>query len=126
MMTKTDVHALADQWIAAWNRRDVPTVLAFFTDDVIFTSPKAQMLMGTPSVRGSAALRRYWLAALDRFTELNLSLDRLVFDPETQQAIVFYRARLNGHAHSGCEWWQFNPQGKITAGEALYGAELQK
>jgi ketosteroid isomerase-like protein len=56
----------AKDWSAAWNRRDAEAVLTHFHDDVVFTSPVAAELMPGSGgvVRGKAALRQYWTAAL--------------------------------------------------------------
>jgi ketosteroid isomerase-like protein len=32
----------AEQWISAWNDRDVEAVLTHYAEDVLFTSPTAQ------------------------------------------------------------------------------------
>jgi ketosteroid isomerase-like protein len=59
-------------WEAAWNRRDVETVLAHFAEDAIFTSPVAQRVGFARDgvVRGKDSLRRYWLAALEKNPDL--------------------------------------------------------
>ena len=36
-----EAQGFAEEWAAAWNRRDVDAVLAHFHDDVVFTSPVA-------------------------------------------------------------------------------------
>jgi ketosteroid isomerase-like protein len=58
----------AHAWAAAWNRRDVESVLEHFHDDAVFTSPVAQRIgfAGDGIVTGKEALRRYWTAALAR------------------------------------------------------------
>lgn len=71
-----DVNVFVDEWIAAWNARDVEGVLAHFTDDVVFSSPVAkQVLEGSDGVlRGKSALREYWLLALSRVPDLHFEL----------------------------------------------------
>ncbi len=56
----------ANRWISAWNRRDVETVLSYYADEVVFTSPTAQHLVPESGgvVRGKDALRSYWIRAL--------------------------------------------------------------
>ena len=65
-MSTPEPEVFAKDWSAAWNRRDVEAVLTHFHDDVVFTSPVAAELMPGSGgvVRGKAALRRYWTAAL--------------------------------------------------------------
>jgi len=66
----------ADEWCAAWNRRDVEAVLAHFHDDVVFTSPyAAEFVPGSAGVvRGKAALREYWCAALAAVPDLHFDV----------------------------------------------------
>jgi ketosteroid isomerase-like protein len=40
-MPATDPKSYADQWVRAWNARDIEAVLDHFHDDVVFTSPVA-------------------------------------------------------------------------------------
>ncbi|MFZ0228412.1 nuclear transport factor 2 family protein [Mycobacterium sp.] len=66
----------AEEWAAAWNRRDVDAVLAHFHDDVVFTSPVAAQLVPDSGgvVRGKAALREYWSAALKVVPDLHFDI----------------------------------------------------
>ena len=67
-----DADAIATEWIAAWNARDLERVLALFADDCSMTSPKIKAFGHGDSgaVLGKAALRAYWLDALDRQPDL--------------------------------------------------------
>jgi hypothetical protein len=66
----------AEEWAAAWNRRDVDAVLAHFHDDVVFTSPVAAQLVPDSGgvVRGKSALREYWSAALKVVPDLHFDI----------------------------------------------------
>jgi hypothetical protein len=66
----------AEEWAAAWNRRDVDAVLARFHDDVVFTSPVAAQLVPDSGgvVRGKSALREYWSAALKVVPDLHFDV----------------------------------------------------
>jgi ketosteroid isomerase-like protein len=66
----------AEEWSAAWNRRDVEDVLAHFHDDVVFSSPvAAEMVPGSGGVVcGKAALREYWTTALAALPELRFEV----------------------------------------------------
>jgi ketosteroid isomerase-like protein len=66
----------AEDWCAAWNRHDVDAVLAHFHDDVVFTSPVAARVMPDSGgvVRGKAALREYWTAALSTMPDLHFQV----------------------------------------------------
>jgi ketosteroid isomerase-like protein len=68
--------AFADEWIRAWNARDLEAVLAHYADDVVFTSPTAQRVVPESGgrVRGKPALREYWTLALGGNPDLNFDL----------------------------------------------------
>jgi hypothetical protein len=63
-------------WLDAWNRHDVDAVLGHFHDDVVFTSPVAARLVPDSDgvVRGKAALREYWTAALKTMPDLHFDV----------------------------------------------------
>lgn len=71
-----DPVAFAQDWVAAWNAHDVEAVLAHFHDDVLFTSPLARLVdpASDGTVRGKAALRRYWTTALGKNPDLAFAL----------------------------------------------------
>ena len=68
--------AFAEDWVTAWNRHDVDAVLAHFHDGVVFTSPVAARVMPDSNgvVRGKAALREYWCAALKTMPDLHFEI----------------------------------------------------
>ncbi|HVX02631.1 MAG TPA: nuclear transport factor 2 family protein [Nitrososphaera sp.] len=39
------VRGHVDRWLRAWNSRDLAAVLAMYSDDVEFTSPKIRLVM---------------------------------------------------------------------------------
>jgi hypothetical protein len=66
----------AAAWLTAWNSHDVDAVLSHFHDDVVFTSPVAARVMPDSKgvVRGKAALREYWCAALTTMPDLHFEI----------------------------------------------------
>ena len=71
-----DPERFADVWVRAWNDHDVEAVLAHFHDDVVFTSPVAARVVPESAgvVRGKAALRAYWAAALELIPDLHFEV----------------------------------------------------
>jgi len=45
----TRARAVAQDWIAAWNVRDLERILSHYTDDVVFASPTVVTRYGEPS-----------------------------------------------------------------------------
>jgi ketosteroid isomerase-like protein len=57
------IKAHIDRWGAAWNSRDLKTVLAMYCDDVEFSSPKIRVVLPDKkesTVSGKAELEQYW------------------------------------------------------------------
>jgi ketosteroid isomerase-like protein len=72
-----DAVAFSERWARNWNAHDVEAVLEDFHDDVVFTSPVAAKLLPATNgvLRGKAALRRYWTAALERIPDLRFCIE---------------------------------------------------
>ena len=66
MLDPQQALALAQAWIAAWNRRDLEAILAHYADAIEFTSPRVVSMMGRPdgTLRGRGALGDYFARAL--------------------------------------------------------------
>jgi ketosteroid isomerase-like protein len=121
MGEERELDALAAQWIARWNARDVEGVLAAFADDVVFHSPKAQDIVGTGKIVGKAALRAYWTKALEHNRELHFELDHAAYDLAKNELFIVYVATLNGRRTRACERLRF-ADGLVVDGEGFYGA----
>jgi ketosteroid isomerase-like protein len=74
-----DPQAFAEAWNAAWNARDLDAVLSFFAEDAVFSSPLAAKVVPESggTVRGKAAMRDYWTAALAQAGPLEFELTGL-------------------------------------------------
>ncbi|HEY0251492.1 MAG TPA: nuclear transport factor 2 family protein [Kofleriaceae bacterium] len=61
-----------NDWYAAWNAHDLERVIAHYADDIRFYSPFATALVPGSNglIRGKAALRSYFTAALAKYPEL--------------------------------------------------------
>jgi ketosteroid isomerase-like protein len=114
----------AENWVAAWNRRDLDDILAKYRDDARFVSPKAAQFAGNAVVEGKASLRRYWETALSKIGALHFTLDQVVNDPDGSRIVVIYVADLDGRRARAAETFALDSDGRIAAGEALYGAVL--
>jgi acyl-CoA thioester hydrolase len=114
--------AFARDWIAAWNRRDAEAVLAHYTEDCAFTSPKAERITGHARVEGKAALRAYWQRALEQSGKLEFTLELAAYSARSATLTVLYRAQFEGRdPQRATEIMRF--RGPLVAeGEALYGA----
>ena len=120
-MKRDEIAKYVEDWIDAWNGRDIETVLEHFSDDVRFSSPAAGRVVGNPTVTGKAALRSYWLAALERIEDLRFTLDRALWDDERNELAIVYYREVNGQRDKACELLMFDTSGQVTQGEAMYG-----
>lgn len=121
-MTVEQAERFAKQWVEEWNRRDVEAVLAHFSDEVVFASPRAQQVVGEAEVRGKAALRAYWNKALEKNSDLHFTLESVAAG-ECEIGIR-YQALVNGKRYRAVEWLIFDASGLAVRGEGLYGAEI--
>src|SRR5919108_3858133 len=106
-MNRDAVCDFVDDWIEAWNALDVERVLGHFTEDAVFTSPKALETVGSATVRGKAALRDYWGKRKATIRSLRFTLDRLGFDPEARELTIVYEAAIDGRRIRACEILRF-------------------
>jgi len=120
-VTTDDARTFAVRWAEAWNRRDIEQVLAHFHDDVVFTSPTALAVMGTPTVRGKESLRAYWTTALSRLTSLRFTVDRVAWDPQTRELAIIYTSETDGRARRVSENLVFDSADKVVIAEVFHG-----
>lgn len=120
-MTTDDARTFAARWAQAWNSRDIDQVLAHFHDEVVFTSPTALAVMGTPTVRGKESLRAYWTTALSRLTSLRFTVDRVVWDPDSRELAIIYTSETDGKARRVSENLVFNSAGEVVVAEVFHG-----
>ena len=120
-MNRKEAICYAEEWTENWNKRDLEAVLAHFDDDVVFTSPKALPTVGVPTVRGKAALLRYWTAAISAARSIRFSLRRVIWDPETPELSIVYDREIDGKNDRASEVLRFDRSGKVIQGEVFYG-----
>ena len=120
-MTRDEAFQFAVRWSEAWNRQDLDAILEHFTDDVVFSSPKALDAIGAPSVTGKGALRNYWETALSRVTQLHFTVVRIVWDPVLKELAIVYDRQVNNRQDRASENLHFNDAGLVARGEVFYG-----
>ncbi len=120
-MTREEAVRFAREWIDAWNRRDIETVLAHYVDDLTFTSPRALEVVGTPTVVGKAALRSYWTKALGRTRSLRFTLERVLWDPELRELAIVYSRDVDGKRGRASENHRLDAAGRVLGAEVFYG-----
>jgi hypothetical protein len=122
LSTQINRRVFADQWVSDWNRKDVEAVLAHFGEQVIFTSPRAVAVLGSPTVEGKARLREYWTRAISRIQTIHFTLDYVIGDRE--RIGIVYVSEINGKRMRSVEFLVFGEDGLVCEGEAMHGIEL--
>jgi ketosteroid isomerase-like protein len=116
-MPTPDPTSYADDWVTAWNDHDIEAVLDHFRDDVVFTSPVAARVVPESGgvVRGKAALRDYWTAALKTLPELHFEVVGVYRGEST--LVINYR---NHRGQLVNEVLTFDRDGLVREGHGTY------
>ena len=122
MRTQPDSRAFAEGWVSEWNRKDVEAVLTHFSDDVVFTTPRAKAIVGSCRVEGKTNLREYWIRAISRVQTIHFALDHVIGDGDRMG--IVYVAEIDGRRMRAVEFLKFGDDGLIHVGEAMHGVEL--
>lgn len=120
-MSRENGEAFAIRWAEAWNRGAVEEVLEHFHKDIVFISPTALTVVGSPIVRGKDALRAYWTAALAHIGSLKFTVDHVLWDPARRELAIIYTSDIDGRSKRVSENLVFNEDGLIVATEVFHG-----
>lgn len=109
-------HQYATEWVAAWNARDLDTILTHYADDVVLRSPTAAAVVPDSGgvIVGIAALRAYWTTALARVPDLHFELDGVF--ASVDGVTILYR---NERGQQVTETLRFGRDGRVD--EVLIG-----
>ncbi len=118
-MTQTDADAFAASWLAAWNAHDLPAIMRHYSEEVIFTSPFIQRILGEPAgtVRGLPDLQAYFARGLATYPELHFVPEAAI--PGVNSVVLLYRSVNHLRA---AEVMMLDPAGKVMAVAAHYSA----
>jgi len=117
MIDRSWAERFAAAWIAAWNAHDLDAILAHYTDDVVFHSPRIAVVTGDPiaSVTGKDALARCWSRALALAPDLRFTLVRVYVGSDG--LAIAYR---NHRGEAAVETFVFDLRGLVTESIATY------
>ena len=106
----------AQSWVEAWNAHDLDAVLAHFAEDAVFSSPVAAQVVPESAgvLRGKAAIRAYWSAALARIPDLRFEMIGVYTGLDT--LVLNYRNHVGGLV---CEVLRFDGE-LVVAGAGTY------
>ncbi len=123
-MTSIEAQRFAEDWIRNFSRKDVEAVLAWFAEDVEFTSPKAVGILGRATLRSRQELGQYWGMAVKAIETIRFTLDYMVNDEAARRLTIVYVSEIDGKRARAAELFEFDEAGRVVRGEAMYGAVL--
>ncbi|MEX0999255.1 MAG: nuclear transport factor 2 family protein [Thermodesulfobacteriota bacterium] len=117
MVSKEQAQELAQDWIDAWNSRDIYRILSHYSDEVVFTSPFVVKLLGDNSgtIQGKADLKPYFMKGLEAYPNLKFELYKVLTGVDS---ITLYYKTVNEML--AAEVMELNSDGKITKVIAHY------
>jgi hypothetical protein len=115
--------AFAEEWLRAWNHRDLEAILAHYADYAEQHSPLVVRLLGDTSgvVIGKSNLRDYFQKALAVFPG-ELDLELLGVFQGVNSLIVQFKSR----GGLGAELMELNAEGAVRRGTAHFGVTAAK
>lgn len=118
-MDKIFAEHFANDWIEAWNSRDLQRVLSHYTDDFEMTSPVIIQVAGEPSgsLQGKAAIGAYWTKALQLVPDLHFELISILMGVNS---ITLYYKGAKGRL--AAEVFFFDANQKVKKAVAHYAA----
>lgn len=119
-MTEDHAQEIAAAWLDAWNRHDLEAILEHYAEDVTFTSPFVERLLGNPSgtIQGKAALRDYFSKVLTAYPDLRFEMRQALAGADS--LVIYYRSVKDLWA---AEMMQIGPNNLVTRVMAHYRSE---
>ncbi|MCE3226900.1 MAG: hypothetical protein K0S32_1451 [Bacteroidetes bacterium] len=87
---------IAQQWLNAFNIKDIEALLSLYNNNANHYSPKLKQRIPETKglIKGKDALREWWLDAFERLPSLNYEPVKLTADDE--QVFIEYIRHVNG------------------------------
>ena len=115
------------KWTNAWNDHDLNKILSFYSEDLLFSSPKTKLVFpDRPSaiITNKRELEEYFSQGLKAFPNLHFTPTEYFL--KDQKVILEYLGTPNNTIQwSVMEKFEFNTAGLIAKSTVYYGAESQ-
>lgn len=117
MISREKAIRIAGDWIDAWNKHDLGSILSHYSEDIELVSPIVTKLLGDKSgtVVGKEAVGRYFEKGLEAYPDL--SFEMIEVFTGVRSFVLYYR-RHNGPL--GAELMELNEEDKIRRVIAHY------
>jgi hypothetical protein len=114
-------------WINAWNDHDLKKILSFNSEDILFSSPKVNMVFPdrqSATIVNKRELEGYFSHGLKKFPNLHFTpLDYFLKDDKV--TLEYLGTPDNKIQWSVMEKFEFNTRGLIAKSNVYYGVEAQ-
>jgi 8-oxo-dGTP diphosphatase len=118
---RSSLVALAEEWLDAFNARDLDRLVGLYAEDAVHTSPKLRdrepSTMG--EIRGKDALRRWWNDAMTRLPTLRYEAQHLVHSGD--RVFMEYMRSVAGEAPMSVAEVLVARNGRIIASHVYHG-----
>jgi ketosteroid isomerase-like protein len=119
MISIDQAQKFGQEWVEAWNSRDLERIMSHYADDFQMTSPFIAAMMHEPTGRlnGKEKVRAYWAQALERLPDLHFDLIEVLASVDS--ITIYYHAVLGKRA---AEVLFFDDNGKVKRAVAHYNS----
>ena len=115
------------KWTNAWNDHDLKKILYFYSEDILFSSPKVNLIFHdrpSATITDKRELGEYFSHGLKKFP--NIHFTPVDFFLKGQKVILEYLGTPDNKMQwSVIEKFEFNTVGVITKSNVYYGVESQ-
>src|SRR5579871_6284099 len=117
MITEAFAAQFAEEWVSAWNSRDLDRIMDHYADDISFKSPVIIRVNNDPSgtIGSKPALRDYFERALKLYPDLRFELYKVFTSVDS---VVLYYKTINDM--TSAEYMQIGSDGKVVVVRAHY------
>src|SRR5215467_1249498 len=111
MTSNRDPNGLSAEWQEACNSHDLERIVALYSDDVIFKSPRVRTVSGEESgiLQGKSAVRDYWRKVFERRPDLDCAVGHVFAGIDS--VALEYRFT---HGLHGIEFMTVDADGLVT------------
>jgi ketosteroid isomerase-like protein len=107
----------ADEWINAWNSKDIEAIMGHYVEGVVFSSPLVlkTKINDSGTIHGKSELRKYFEKALEKNQDLHFELKYIMVGIKSITLIYMRKKTM-----LASEVMILNDQGKVVEGLSHY------
>lgn len=116
-LTKQFAKNFAEEWVNAWNNRDIELIMGHYVESVVFSSPfiLKTMIGNHGTIQGKTELRKYFEGALEKNQDLHFDLKHIMLGVKSITLIYIRKGTM-----LASEVMVLNDEGKIVQGMSHY------